>query len=496
MKKIISLVLVLLMLALVGCSNQQSYKGETYKYVDEENIVHTFTEISSTKIKESVNGREDVEYVFSIAVEEGNEVLSLYITGQLKWKFIISNDKTLTIFEGQHTHNFVDGSCSCGEKDPNYVKEKEVDILSLSGTMVNTSELQKVNYAEETQTFKRLKSSSVVKLTEEDKEENNRIGNQIIGGFGGHKDYDKDGDGISDYAQYVVMYKSEKHINFTISLDNPKGHSIDAVQLTCDDPNAKIQIFNSDGTFTWELLSQAKDGYVINWASENAYRKTYYLETTAPDAINTLKVVDLKVNGEWQNQALDNDELKIYKMEDEDLSWEFVTNTLAVYKWRMNKSENISDLKVYADGEEVVADENGVYSVEKDCVVEFEYEYTRDGVTAKWNDSREIELLGLHEYTNSQAYICLSTQFKFFFNKGTDIDLENYQIEINNVIYNFEIYKRLDGQNFIISTFELPVERIDTVDLETKKDYLETIFVIIGEEKISMYEIMKNRKCK
>lgn len=378
---------------------------------------------------------------------------------------------------------------------------KEVDILSLSGNMVNTSELQKVNYAEETQTFKRLKSSSVVKLTdEEDKEENNRIGNKIIGGFGGHKDYDKDGNGISDYAQYVVMYKSEKHINFTISLDNPKGYSIDAVQLTCDDPNAKIQVFNSDGTFTWELLSQAKDGYVINWASENAYRKTYYLETTAPDAINTLKVVDLKVNGEWQNQALDNDELKIYKMEDEDLSWEFVTNTLTAYKWRMNKSENISDLKVYADGEEVVADENGIYSVEKDCVVEFEYGYTKDGVTAKWNDSREIELLGLHEYTYSQMYICLTsgdaTSFWFFFNKGTDVDLENYQIEINNLIYNFEIYKCLDEQNLIRSYFPTPVERIDTVDLETKKDYLETIYVIIGEEKISMYEIMKNRKCK
>lgn len=429
MKKIISLVLVLLMLALVGCSNQQSYKGETYKYVDEENIVHTFTEISSTKIKESVNGREDVEYVFSIAVEEGNEVLSLYISGQLKWKFIISNDKTLTIFEGLHTHNFVDGSCSCGEKDPNYVKEKEVDILSLSGTMVNTSELQKVNYAEETQTSKRLKSSSVVKLTEEeDKEENNRIGNQIIGGFGGHKDYDKDGDGISDYAQYVVMYKSEKHINFTISLDNPKGHSIDAVQLTCDDPNAKIQVFNSDGTFTWELLSQAKDGYVINWASENAYRKTYYLETTAPDAINTLKVVDLKVNGEWQNQALDNDELKIYKMEDEDLSWEFVTNTLAAYKWRMNKSKNITDLKVYADGEEVVADENGIYSVEKDCVVEFEYGYTKDGVTAKWNDSREIELLEI-EYDKDFTCGDNSVITGLFTLSGTDLEKATFSVE-------------------------------------------------------------------
>lgn len=320
---------------------------------------------------------------------------------------------------------------------------KEVDILSLSGNMVNTSELQKVNYAEETQTFKRLKSSSVVKLTdEEDKEENNRIGNQIIGGFGGHKDYDKDGNGISDYAQYVVMYKSEKHINFTISLDNPKGHSIDAVQLTCDDPNAKIQVFNSDGTFTWELLSQAKDGYVINWASENAYKKTYYLETTAPDAINTLKVVDLKVNGEWQNQALDNDELKIYKMEDEDLSWEFVTNTLTAYKWRMNKSENISDLKVYADGEEVVADENGIYSVDKDCVVEFEYGYTKDGVTAKWNDSREIEVLKIEYPDVIWTIFVIEDNYIGAFNlSGTDLENVIYTLEYDNIKENLKLEK-------------------------------------------------------
>lgn len=127
MKKIISLLLVLLTLVLVGCSNGQSYNGEVYIYADEENIVHRFAEISETKIKESVNGSEDVEYVFSIVVEEGYEVLSLYISGQLKWKFIINYDKTLTIFEVQHTHDFIEGTCSCGEKDPNYVKIKEFE---------------------------------------------------------------------------------------------------------------------------------------------------------------------------------------------------------------------------------------------------------------------------------------------------------------------------------------------------------------------------------
>ena len=325
---------------------------------------------------------------------------------------------------------------------------KEVDILSLSGNMVNTSELQKVNYAEETQEG-RHRMYIVGELTdEEDKEENNRIGNQIIGGFGGHKDYDKDGNGISDYAQYVVMYKSEKNINFTIVLDNPKGYSIDAVQLTCDDPNAKIQVFNSDGTFTWELLSQAKDGYVINWASENAYRKTYYLETTAPDAINTLKVVDLKVNGEWQNQALDNDELKIYKMEDEDLSWEFVTNTLEAYKWRFIKSENITNLKVTADGEEVVADENGIYSVDKDCVVEFEYEYIKDGVSAKWNDSRDVELLEI-EYPNlekEEGFFSCGYEWAdgkpyigSFIISGTDLENCQYSVEYDGKYENIEM---------------------------------------------------------
>lgn len=235
-----------------------------------------------------------------------------------------------------------------------------------------------------------------------------------------------------EHAQYIIMYKSEKDIKFTIELDNPKGQSIDAVELKCDDPNATILVSGE-----WEKLS-SKDGYVVNWASENAYRKTYYLQTISQDSINTLTVSDIKVNGEWQNAALDNDQLKIYKMDDEDLKWDFVSNTPSGYKWKFDCSEKISNLVVKVGNDVLTADENGVYTVEYDCRVSWTWDYATGDVSGNgtevvnhWDNEREIKIFKLmyaSEYANQpQVAILMSYQQVTVFIQflGTDIDTTN-----------------------------------------------------------------------
>ena len=189
-------------------------------------------------------------------------------------------------------------------------------------------------------------------------------------------------------GQYIVMYKSQSEITFTIKLNNPKGESIDAIELTCDDPNAQIMV---DGEYK-PIQYQDNEGVksrIVNWAQEDPYEKVYYIKTTSMDDINTLRVIDLKVNGEWQNQALSNDELKIYKMNEEDLKWVFLKNTPEYYQWKFEKSEKISNLVVKL-GTELEPDENGVYTTVSGKVV-WEYDYTFDGVTVHWKDERDIE---------------------------------------------------------------------------------------------------------
>ena len=195
---------------------------------------------------------------------------------------------------------------------------------------------------------------------------------------------------ITDFShnQYIVMYKSQSEITFTIKLNNPKGESIDAIELTCDDPNAQIMV---DGEYK-PIQYQDNEGVksrIVNWAQEDPYEKVYYIKTTSMDDINTLRVIDLKVNGEWQNHPLSNDELKIYKMNEEDLKWVFMKNTPEYYQWKFEKSDKISNLVVKL-GTELEPDENGVYTTVSGKVV-WEYDYTFDGVTVHWKDERDIE---------------------------------------------------------------------------------------------------------
>lgn len=252
------------------------------------------------------------------------------------------------------------------------------------------------------------------------------------------------------HAQYIIMYKSEKDIKFTIELDNPKGQSIDAVELKCDDPNATILVSGE-----WEKLS-SKDGYVVNWASENAYRKTYYLQTISQDSINALTVSDIKVNGEWQNAALDNDQLKIYKMDDEDLKWDFVSNTPSGYKWKFDCSEKISNLVVRVGGDVLTADENGVYTVEHDCKVSWTWDYATGDVLGNgtevvnhWDNEREIEVFKL-EYTRDTMILYIGVYngnngFRLYINfSGTDIDDIVYLSVFDNI---YEGTPLIDGVN-------------------------------------------------
>ena len=63
-------------------------------------------------------------------------------------------------------------------------------------------------------------------------------------------------------GQYIVIYKDETHIDFKIELNNPKKEAITALELECEDKNAKIALQNSKGETEWKLI---KDYPVVEW---------------------------------------------------------------------------------------------------------------------------------------------------------------------------------------------------------------------------------------
>lgn len=115
---------------------------------------------------------------------------------------------------------------------------------------------------------------------------------------------------------YVLIYKSETDIELTITLDNPKASEINAVEITCDDPNSEILI---DGEYKKIQYKDSEKSEtktrMVNWAQEDPYEKVFKMRTISSDNINTVKIVDLKVNGEWQGEELQNNKLDIYKMD-------------------------------------------------------------------------------------------------------------------------------------------------------------------------------------
>ena len=236
---------------------------------------------------------------------------------------------------------------------------------------------------------------------------------------------------VVEHTQYIVMYKSEKDIKFTIELDNPKGHAIDAVELRCDDVNATILV---DGN--WEKIS-SKDGYVVNWASENAYKKTYYLQTISQERLSTLTVSDIKINGKWQNAALDNNALKIYKMSDSDLKWEFVKNVPEYYEWRFVTSENVSNIQEM--GAELT--ENGTYKAKKNGVVQYIWDYTFNGETVTWDGEKNIVLLEFKKNTYYEKdFLCYEDQFQINYGfpnfiSATDFKVTYISIDIDGIIF-------------------------------------------------------------
>jgi hypothetical protein len=261
------------------------------------------------------------------------------------------------------------------------------------------------------------------------------------------------------------MYKSQSEITFTIKLNNPKGESIDAIELTCDDPNAQIMVDGEYKPIQFNENSEGVKSRIVNWAQEDPYEKVYYIKTTSMDDINTLRVIDLKVNGEWQNHPLSNDELKIYKMNEEDLKWKFVQNCFNWYKWSFENSERISNLKVMFDGEEVLANSEGVYKIERSGLVKWEYDYTYEGITVHWNDERNIELVEI-VYTPEKEdlgiiYYGWSTAVYVQYIYGTDIDMTHiyWTIGLSSAI----IFPKYDGRGYYIE-YNIS-EQVDAVGL-------------------------------
>lgn len=252
-------------------------------------------------------------------------------------------------------------------------------------------------------------------------------------------------------GQYIVIYKDETHIDFKIELNNPKKEAITALELECEDKNAKIALQNSKGETEWKLI---KDYPVVEWGGTNRYERTFeiLLDEGYTEKDCDIKVLDLEVNGEWLAKGLDKNVLDVYKVYDDDLKYEFIYNKEDEYRFRLTAGETVKNLVV--SGAEPVEGEENVYSVTTEGYISWEYDYEpEDGVSAHWRNGKEIEFRELDFYSSYGMYHNIYENSNFtpepaiifgmrYF--GTDISLDGFYLEINETMFYY--FKVLDPE--------------------------------------------------
>lgn len=219
--------------------------------------------------------------------------------------------------------------------------------------------------------------------------------------------------GTVDGINYIIIYKSQTDITFTITLDNPEAYGIDDIRITCDDADSQIWLTDGNGGGEWQPIRREADGTsVVGWDSSNRYERTYNIRTTSPDAINTFKVVDVRLAGHEKFQSketgstdMGNNELHIYKMDDDAFTLNVVENTFDYIKFNFNIKEEYKDIISNFEVKDVEYDEENEYWVcYESKEIEVEYDYYMEGHDLKIKRKDDINIKTLEFVSPIDTY--------------------------------------------------------------------------------------------
>lgn len=242
-------------------------------------------------------------------------------------------------------------------------------------------------------------------------------------------------------GQYVLLFKSEEEFSFTVKLNNPKAEAIDAIELTCDDPNLQIKVDGEYKNIQYQENYEGVKTRVVNWAQEDPYEKTFYIKSSSPLELTYLKIVDIKVNGKWQREELANDKLNIYKIEDDAISVKTVRNTNQYYEFNVVTNDKISDYQIAYNNKEVERSKDDLYRFEENGEIVIEFSYDFNGKKIKRRIEHNFELMSFIGYINNELPISLRNQMTIeLFSTGFCMDINGTDLDVQSIFVNYENY--------------------------------------------------------
>lgn len=273
---------------------------------------------------------------------------------------------------------------------------------------------------------------------------------------------------LLDGTDYIIIYKNQTIINFTINLSNPQDYYI--MDFTLSAENEDVEYLTTEGT--WKSIKDRS----IRWISSDNETCTYHLrllnENATPSKIKILSMYYSDRNDGTNKTAvnLNNKETyTIYKVNsDVEKNVVELTDVENIYKadsmkFKIKSIENANIKKIYDrdTDAEYSANEEGFYILsthESTLAIDYEYQLEENIVlkSTKMFDIREFDILsfGSSSFENfeefgDKQYFCVGTKFD-----GTGA--YNNIVKISNEEGNFIIYK---SKEMIL--FEVPNDHKD-----------------------------------
>lgn len=201
----------------------------------------------------------------------------------------------------------------------------------------------------------------------------------------------------ADIPDYTFIFKSQTTINFDIKLNNPKNYYIMDFKLTCDEE--QIEYYDKE----MEKWTPINDIW-IRWSGSNNQESRYRLRLPNPEiSPDKIKISEMYYSDrtDGANKTAVNMNNKetytVYKVEDDLVVTETVSNSCEKYIFKMVKKEGV-EIKSFTVADVDYMDrinDEGLYEMTSNGKIVVEYERKNGNVTYKGKYEKDIELVNI-----------------------------------------------------------------------------------------------------
>lgn len=297
---------------------------------------------------------------------------------------------------------------------------------------------------------------------------------------GESKEEEKDEPIFSEETTYTFIFKSQLEINFDIKLNNPKNYYIMDFKLTCDEE--QIEYYDKE----MEKWTPINDIW-IRWSGSNNQESRYRLRLPNPEVSpDKIKISEMYYSDrtDGTNKTAVNMNNKetytVYKVEDDLVVTETVSNSCEKYVFRMAKKGGVEIKSFTVAGMDYMDRINaeGLYEMTSNGKIVVEYEKKNGNVTYKGKVEKDIELIKFASgYSGLDAF---AQVFSIPLVTGTDSDkifVKGCQIEEHSRDKNRIVIK-------VISEKDLW--------LEDNEEWLKTHYIVIAGKEYNIWDTFAN----